>query len=129
MKKGFLVLSLGLTAIGLSSCDTPVGEGAGYGAAGGAILGAMAGGNVRNGATGSAAGAGLGALIGAIVQDSDRERYYRAEPQNGYQYGIPTDCPGIVRSPYSPHRLIDVSGIPPGSLVMDPTVDRPFVRP
>jgi hypothetical protein len=129
MKKGLFVVSLGLAALGFSSCDTPVGEGAGYGAAGGAVLGAMIGGNVRSAAMGSAAGAGLGALIGAIVQDSDRHRYDREEPPDGYPYGIPTDYRGIVRSPYSPHRLIDVSGIPRGALVMDPTVDRPFVRP
>jgi YMGG-like Gly-zipper len=129
IKRGFLVMGLVFAALGFSSCDTPTGEGAGYGAAGGAVLGAMIGGNMRSAAIGSAAGAGLGALIGAIVQDSDRTRYDREEPRDGYPYGIPTDYRGIVRSPYSPHHLIDVTGIPHGALVMDPTVDRPFVRP
>jgi hypothetical protein len=129
MKKGLLILSVGLTILGFSSCDTPVGEGAGYGAAGGAIIGAAAGGNLRSAAIGSAAGAGLGALIGAIVQDRDRDRYYREAPPGGYPYGQPTEYRGIVRSPYYPHRLIDVREVPHGSLVMDPTVGRPFVRP
>ncbi len=129
VKKQLVIIGALASALALASCDTPVGEGAGYGAAGGAIIGGIAGGSVRNAAIGAAAGAGLGALIGAIVQDSDRDRYYRSAPPGGYPVGRETQYPGIVRSPYYPHNLIDVSRIPPGALVMDPSVNRPFIRP
>jgi Glycine zipper len=129
MKKCFLLVGAAAGALTLVSCDTPVGQGAGYGAAGGAIIGGLAGGTTRNAAIGAAAGAGLGALIGAIVQDSQRDRYYRDAPSGGYPMARETQYPGIVRSPYYPYHLIDVSRIPPGALVIDPSVDRPFVRP
>jgi hypothetical protein len=129
MRKEFLIFCVCVTALGFSACDTPVGEGAGYGAASGAIIGGIAGGNLRSAAIGSAAGAGLGALIGAIVEDSDRDRYYADEPRRGYPYGQPTEYRGIVRSPYPPHHLVDVSDIPRGALVIDPSTNRPFVRP
>ena len=124
-----LWLAVLAVALCLSSCDTPVGQGAGYGAAGGAIIGGLAGGTVRSAAIGSAAGAATGALIGAIVQDSQRERYYREAPPGGYPYAQPTGEPGIVRSPYYPHSLVDVRNVPPGALVIDPTSGQPFVRP
>ncbi|MBV9673967.1 MAG: hypothetical protein JO076_14240 [Verrucomicrobia bacterium] len=116
-------------ALALSSCDTPVGQGAGYGAAGGAIIGGIAGDSVRNAAIGAGAGAAFGALIGAIVQDSDRQGYAQSAPPGGYPYGRPTEYRGLVRSPYYPHNLIDVRGIPTGALVIDPSTNRPFVRP
>jgi hypothetical protein len=118
-----------VAAFGLSACDTPVGQGVGYGAAGGAIIGGLAGGTVQSAAIGSAAGAATGALIGAIVQDSYRNQYYRDAPPGGYPYGRFTGEPGIVRSPYYPHSLIDVRNIPPGALVIDPSTGQPFVRP
>jgi hypothetical protein len=127
MKK--LLFGVIVAALGLSSCDTPVGQGAGYGATGGAIIGGIAGGTVRSAALGSAAGAAAGALIGALVQDSERNRYYREAPPGGYPYGQPTGEPGIVRSPYYPHSLIDVRNIPPGALVIDPSNGDAFVRP
>jgi hypothetical protein len=124
-----LLFGVMVVAFGLSSCDTPVGQGAGYGAAGGAIIGGLAGGNVQSAAIGGAAGAATGALIGAIVQDSERDRYYRDAPTGGYPYGRPTGEPGVVRSPYYPHYLIDVRNVPPGALVIDPSSGQPFVRP
>src|SRR5262252_8179860 len=111
-----LALVVIVAALGLSSCESPIGQGAGYGAAGGAVIGGLAGGTVRSAAIGSASGAGLGALIGAIVQD-------------GYPYGRPTERSSIVRSPYYPHNLIDVSGIPAGAMVIDPSTDQVFIRP
>jgi len=78
-----LFLGVIVAALGLSSCETPVGQGAGYGAAGGAIIGGLAGGTVRSAAIGAAAGAATGALIGAIVQENQRDRYYREAPQGG----------------------------------------------
>jgi hypothetical protein len=118
-----------ILAVGLPACDSPVGAGAGYGAAGGAVIGGIAGGDVRSAAIGSAAGAGLGALIGAIVQERDQDRYYAERPEGGYPYGRPTEESGVVRSPYYPHNLIDVSGIPHGAMVIDPSTNRVFIRP
>ncbi|MBV9489824.1 MAG: hypothetical protein JO069_08890 [Verrucomicrobia bacterium] len=113
----------------LAGCDTYEGAGAAYGAGTGAIIGGLAGGNTRSAAAGAAAGAATGALIGALIHDSERERYYQYQPSGGYPYGMPTDYPGLVRSPYYPNNLIDVRGIPHGALVLDPSVNRPFVRP
>jgi hypothetical protein len=124
-----LIFGAAAALLALSACDTPVGAGAGYGAAGGAIIGAAAGGTPRTAAMGAAAGAGLGALIGAIVQDSQRYRYYENAPPGGYPVAEPSGYPGLVRSPYYPHNLIDVRGIPSGALVVDPSVQRPFIRP
>jgi hypothetical protein len=118
-----------IALLALSGCDTPVGAGAGYGAAGGAILGGAIGGRPSTAAMGAAAGAGLGALIGAIVQDSQRYGYYQDAPPGGYPMAQPTGRPGFVVSPYYPHNLIDVRGIPRGAMVIDPSVQRPFIRP
>jgi hypothetical protein len=129
MKTQVLLVGVAASALSLVSCDSPIGQGAGAGAAGGAIIGGIAGGSTRNAAIGAAAGAGLGALIGAIVQDRDRDRYNREAPAGGYPVGRRTNTPGLVRSPYPPNNLIDVRGIPSGALVIDPSVNRPFVRP
>jgi hypothetical protein len=129
MNKGVLLATGLMLAVGFSACDSPIGAGAGYGAAGGAVIGGLAGGTVRSAAIGSAAGAGLGALIGAMVQEHDRDRYYAERPEGGYPYGQPTEYRGIVRSPYYPHNLIDVAGIPHGAMVVDPSTNRVFIRP
>jgi Glycine zipper len=129
MNRGILLVTTFALGVGFSSCDSPIGQGAGYGAAGGAIIGGLAGGTVRSAAIGSAAGAGLGALVGAMVQESDRERYYAERPPDGYPYGRPTEYRGIVRSPYYPHNLIDVTGVPSGAMVVDPSTDQIFIRP
>jgi hypothetical protein len=129
MKKGILLVTAFILVVGFSACDSPIGAGAGYGAAGGAIIGGLAGDSVRSAAIGSAAGAGLGALVGAIVQQSERERYYAQRPPGGYPYGRPTEYRGIVRSPYYPHNLIDVRGVPHGAMVIDPSTDQIFIRP
>src|SRR5262245_3661124 len=129
MNRAILPVAILALVAGFSACDNPIGAGGGYGAAGGAVIGGLAGGTVRTAAIGSAAGAGLGALIGAIVQERDRERYYAERPPNGYPYGRPTESRGIVRSPYYPHNLIDVSGVPHGAMVIDPSTDQVFIRP
>ena len=129
MNRALLLVIGCIFAGGLAGCDSPVGAGAGYGAAGGAVIGGLAGGDVRSAAIGSAAGAGLGALIGAIVQENDRERYYAEAPQGGYPSGQPTEYRGIVRSPYYPHNLVDVTGIAHGAMVIDPSTNRVFIRP
>jgi hypothetical protein len=59
----------------LTSCDTPVGQGAAWGAATGAIIGGAATGNVRAASIGAAAGAAAGALTGKIVQENQAAGY------------------------------------------------------
>jgi predicted small secreted protein len=124
-----LVATVALGALALSSCDTPTGQGAGIGAATGAIIGAAATGNVRGAAIGAGIGAGTGALIGASIE-ADQNGYYRGHPGSYYPYGHRTDTPGVLRSPYPPHALVNVSGIPHGALVGDPANGgRPFRKP
>jgi hypothetical protein len=112
----------------LSSCDSPVGQGAGYGAAAGAIIGGAATGRVRGAAVGAAIGAGTGALIGAAIQE-DQARQYGPVPEGGYPVARWSGTPGLVVSPYSPHRLVDVRGIPRGALVRDPSTGGIFRKP
>ena len=129
MKVRVCILAVVTAAGFLSGCETYEGQGAAYGAGAGAIIGGLAGGNVRSAAAGAAAGAATGALVGAVIHAEERERYEQDAPPGGYPYGTPTEYRGLVRSPYYPHNLIDVRGIPPGALVLDPSVNRPFVRP
>jgi osmotically inducible lipoprotein OsmB len=117
-----------LAALTLNSCDTPTGEGAGYGAAAGAIIGAAATGRVRDAAIGAAAGAAAGALIGAAIEE-DEARRYGPVPEGGYPFARWSGTPGLVISPYPPHRLVDVRGIPRGALVRDPSSGGIFRRP
>lgn len=128
MKKNILaVLTVtGLAVFALSSCDTYVGQGAGWGAATGAVVGAAATGTVRGAATGAAIGAGTGALVGAAISEEEAARYGPA-PVHGYVVAR-WDHPGFVRSPCS-GALIDVRGIPPGALVRDPRGGCIFRRP
>ncbi|MEO5719409.1 MAG: glycine zipper domain-containing protein [Chthoniobacterales bacterium] len=114
-------------ALSLSSCETPVGQGAGFGAATGAIIGGAATGRVRGAAIGAGAGALAGALVGAAIQE-DQARYYHAPP-GGYPYGQRTGTPGYVYSPYGRHNVIDVRGVPPGALVRDPSTGGIFRKP
>src|SRR5438445_10236934 len=98
----------------LSSCDTPVGQGAGWGAATAAIIGAAATGRVQGAAIGAAAGAAAGALIGHAIAEDDARRY-GPPPEGGYPVARWSGNPGLVVSPYPPHRLVDVRGIPHGA--------------
>ena len=115
-----------LAAFGLTGCETP-GQGAQNGAIAGGIIGGLATGRLRGALVGAAIGAGPGALIGE-ENKQDRERYY-AENGYAYPYGRPTQDPGYVISPYRPHNLIDVRGIPSGARVVDPSCNRVFVNP
>src|SRR5213079_997668 len=116
MKKNFLAIVsfIALSSFVLSSCDTPVGQGAGYGAAAGAIIGGAATGNVRGAAIGAAAGAATGALVGHAIQE-DRARSYGPPPPGGWPYARYTSTPGMFRSPYTGRRY-DLRGVPPGGL-------------
>jgi hypothetical protein len=77
MRRGIVLVASGVALIvcALTSCDTPVGQGAAWGAATGAIIGGAATGHVRAASIGAAAGAAAGALTGAIVQENQAARY------------------------------------------------------
>ena len=120
-----------LVSFALSSCETyPPGQatglGAGIGAASGALIGAGAAGG-RGAAIGAGAGLLAGALVGAAV-DADNARSYHAPP-GGYPFARRTSTPGYVYSPYPPHNIIDVRGVPPGELVRDPSTGGIFRKP
>ena len=126
-----MFLALGWMAMicgSLTSCDTPVGQGAGIGAAGGAIIGGLATGRVRDAAIGAAAGALAGSLVGLAVERSNAEAY-GPPPQGGYPVATPTDRKGILISPYPPNHEIDVRGSRRDDLIRDPSCGRLFAQP
>jgi hypothetical protein len=77
MRRKLVVVTSGiaLSFCILTSCDTPVGQGAAWGAATGAIIGGAATGHVRAASIGAAAGAAAGALTGAMIQQDQAARY------------------------------------------------------
>ncbi len=117
-----------MVCTGLTSCDTPTGQGAGIGAAGGAIIGGLATGRVRDAAIGAAAGALAGALVGNAVERSNAEAY-GPRPRDGYPVASPTERRGIVVSPYRPYHEIDIRGARRGDLIRDPSNGRLFEQP
>ncbi len=126
---GVAAALLAVVPCGLTSCDSPTGQGAAIGAGAGALIGAAASGG-RPGAVlaGAAAGALTGTLIGASVEESNAEAYGE-RPRDGYPYASRTGHPGFVVSPYPPHYTIDVRSVPRHALVRDPSCDRLFVNP
>jgi hypothetical protein len=128
MKKSlFVITEILLTALFLSSCDTPVGQGAAWGAATGAIIGGAATGNVRAASIGAAAGAAAGALSGKIIQENQAAQY-GPPPPGGYPYARWAGRPGFFASPYT-GRVYDLRGVPPGGLTRDVDAGRLFRRP
>ena len=138
MKKLLPAVSLSLlTAFTFSACETP-GQTALVGAAAGAAVGGLIHGRGRDALAGAAVGAGAGYLIGKVAEhrrgdryDDGRRTYYRETRYRGRRYpvGHPTGRRGFVESPYAPHNLIDVRGIPSGAQVLDPSVNRVFITP
>ena len=82
MRRGTVLVTSGVALIvcTLTSCDTPVDQGAAWGAATGAIIGGAATGHVRAASIGAAAGAAAGALTGAIVQENQAAGYRPGTP-------------------------------------------------
>jgi hypothetical protein len=110
MKRNLSTMVLAAPAsLVLSSCETPVGQGAGAGAAAGAIIGGAATGHVRGAAIGAAAGAAAGALIGAAVEEDQAARYH--PPPGGFPFAQFSGRPGLFYSPYT-DRLYDLRGVP-----------------
>lgn len=133
MHNGFAKISLMLggvavMSVGLTSCDTPAGQGAGIGAATGAVIGGLATGRVRYAAAGAAAGALAGTLVGLAVEHQNAEAY-GPPPRGGYPVATPTDRRGIVVSPYPPYHEIDITGARRGDLIRDPSNGRLFAQP
>ena len=124
MKSDFpiIVSIVALSSLVLSSCDTPVGQGAGWGAATGAIIGAAATGHVR----GAAIGAAAGALIGAAVEEDQAARYH--PPPGGFPFAQFSGRPGLFYSPYT-GRLYDLRGVPRGGLTRDVDTGELFRKP
>src|SRR5204863_7279460 len=122
-----LVSGISLSCLVLSSCDTPVGQGAAWGAATGAIIGGAATGNVRAASIGAAAGAAAGALTGKIVQENQAGGY-GPPPPGGYPYARWAGRSGFFYSPYT-GRVYDLRGVPPGGLTRDVDAGRLFRRP
>src|ERR671931_2527121 len=94
----------------LTSCDPPVGQGAGWGAATGAIIGGAATGQARYAAIAAAAGAAAGALTGKIIQENQAARY-GPPPPGGYPYARWSGRSGLFYSPYT-GRVYDLRGVP-----------------
>jgi hypothetical protein len=130
LKKYFLasICTILFLVFALTSCDTPTGQGAGWGAATGAIIGGATTGTGRGAAIGAGIGAATGALIGAAVE-ADERGYYEGRPTGYYPWAERADRPGFVYSPYPPHNVVDVRGIPHGALVRDPSTGRVFRKP
>jgi Glycine zipper len=111
----------------LTSCEMPVGQGAGWGAATGAIIGGAATGDVRYAAIGAAAGAAAGALVGAAIEEDQAARY-GPPPPGGFPFARWAGRPGFYYSPYT-GRVYDLRGVPPGGLTRDVDTDRLFRKP
>jgi hypothetical protein len=119
--------AISLVCLGITSCDTPVGQGAAWGAATGAIIGGAATGHVRAASIGAAAGAAAGALTGAIVQENQAARY-GPPPPGGFPYARWAGTPGFYYSPYT-GRVYNLRGVPPGGLTRDVDTGQLFRRP
>jgi outer membrane protein with glycine zipper len=111
----------------LSSCDTPVGQGAAWGATAGAIIGGAATGRVRGASIGAAAGAAAGALTGAVIREQQAAGY-GPPPPGGWPYARWAGTPGLYYSPYT-GRIYDLRGVPPGGLTRDVDTGRLFRKP
>ncbi len=53
----------------------------------------------------------------------------KTESKPAYPFATKTEKPGYVKSPYPPFALLDVTGIKPGGLAMEPDSDRIFRVP
>ena len=118
---------IALSSCILISCETPVGQGAGWGAATGAIIGGAATGHVRGAAIGAAAGAAAGTLVGVAIQEDQAARY-GPPPPGGFPYARWAGTPGFYYSPYT-GRVYDLRGVPAGGLTRDVDTGRLFRKP
>ena len=129
--KGFfpLISACVLTCLTLAGCES-TGKTTLLGAGAGAAVAAATGHSALRGA---AIGAASGFVVGKIVKH-ERERaygeeYYGVRYRGGYPVARLSGREGYVVSPFPPHHLIDVSGIPSGAKVVDPSCERVFINP
>ena len=137
MKKLIPTVSIALLgAFTFTGCET-TGQSALAGAATGAAIGGLLHGRGDQALAGAAIGAASGALLGHVAKEQRERAYdegysdargYRSY-ERSYPVGSRTGRYGLVRSPYNPGNLIDVSGIPRGAKVVDPSCDRIFINP
>ena len=140
MKKIIPAISVALLgAFTFSGCET-TGQSALAGAATGAAIGGLLHGRGDQALAGAAIGAASGALIGHVAKEQ-RERAYDEgysdarggdrgyRSRESYPVGHRTGRYGLVRSPYAPGNMIDVTSIPHGAKVVDPSCDRVFINP
>jgi len=109
-----------------TGCETPGRTsllGAGVGAA---VAGATGHSLLR----GAAIGAGAGYVAGRLARHERRrgyeEGYYEGRGRVPYGRRLGE---GFARSPHYPNNVIDVSGIPRGARVVDPSTGRTFINP
>ena len=133
MKEMKLAAAMLAASLVLAGC-TATEQGAGIGTLGGAAIGGGLGG-WKGAAIGAGAGALTGAVVGSVVENNE-ERKAKAQPPppppagQAVPYGIPTDKPGLVKSPWNPNGpLVDVTGFARGSVVKDPTTNQNFLVP
>ena len=129
MKSFAAVAVVALGAMALNSCETATGTGALVGAGAGALVaGGHPGhhGHRSRGDTiaGAAIGAGVGALVGAAIDANNANAY--GPPRSDYPYGRRVGR-GLIQSPYPPHQVYDLRGVPRGALV-DDRVGRGYFR-
>ncbi len=120
-------------AFTFTGCET-TGQSALAGAATGAAVGGLLHGRGDQALAGAAIGAAAGALVGHVAKHQREQSYEEGYAAGGgyrerYPVGRTTGRYGLVRSPYAPGNLIDVSGIPRGAKVVDPSCDRIFINP
>ena len=132
-----VIAGTALVAASFSGCETQ-GQSVGLGALTGAVIGGATHNNVRGAAVGAGVGALAGAVLGQAVQEQRQQSYargradavgYEAYPVESYRVARPSSYYGYVISPYRPHALVDVRGIPAGRRVMDPVSGRVFINP
>jgi hypothetical protein len=118
-----------IVCLALAGCES-TGKTTLLGAGTGAAIAAATGHSALRGA---AIGAASGFVVGKIVKH-ERERayeeaYYDTEYRGRYPVAHPSNDRGYVVSPFPPHHMIDVRGIPSGGKVVDPSCNRVFINP
>ena len=119
----------GIVCLALAGCES-TGQTTLLGAGTGAAIAAATGHSALRGA---AIGAASGFVVGKIVkherQRAYEEAYYDVEYRGQYPVAHSSHDRGYVVSPYPPHHVIDVRGIPSGGKVVDPSCNRIFINP
>ena len=125
------------TVLQFTSCTPAQQQGAQYGALAGAGLAAVTGKDTSGILKGAVVGAAVGTGVAAAREHQSSTYNSAAASRTSapatqttqYPIATKTTTPGIVKSPYSPYKLVDVQGISSGSLVREPGSDNIFMVP